>query len=356
MNTKSLLARSLATTGLILSLAENAFARAGGGDVFVSSSAGGGGFSSGGSFGIGGLVAGGGGIGGLIFIIVLFIVGRIVLQKIGVLGNNAERNIMGANPANQPNSVNPMANPLNNAAVRNDLMRGNIEGAVIDGAIGAAVGSIFSNISRQVGVNIPGLNLGGMGGGAFAGADVSGGIARIKASDPGFNEQAFKDKAENAFFKIQEGWARQDTGIMRPFVSDSILARYATQLSDMKARGEKDVMENVVIGSMDLVDVKSDGAFDYITAKIAASAADYTVNSAGEMVRGSKTPTGFTEFWTFLRTSGAKTNVDKQLKDNKCPNCGAPLQVSATGACAYCGAIVSSGQFDWVLSEIRQNV
>jgi len=78
------------------------------------------------------------------------------------------------------------------------------------------------------------------------------------------------------------------------------------------------------------------------------------VNSENQLIRGSKDIHGFTEHWTFLRTIGVKTNADKQLKDNKCPNCGAALQVNATGKCDYCGAVVTSGQYDWVLSEIRQ--
>lgn len=184
--------------------------------------------------------------------------------------------------------------------------------------------------------------------------DIIGEINKIKTSDPGFNEQLFKDKVQAAFFKIQEGWERQDTTVMRPYVSDSVLQRFSNQLADLKSRGEKNVLENIVIGHTDINNVSSDTSFNYITVKIDASCADYTVNSQNQMIKGSKTPSGFTEYWTFLRTIGVKTNLDKQLKDNKCPNCGGALEVNATGKCNYCGAIVTSGQFDWVLSEIRQ--
>src|ERR1035437_6008504 len=62
----------------------------------------------------------------------------------------------------------------------------------------------------------------------------------------------------------------------------------------------------------------------------------------------------FTEYWTFQRSAGAKTLVTGGVTDKKCPNCGAPLDVNATGNCKYCGEVVTSGKFDWVLSKIDQ--
>jgi hypothetical protein len=38
-----------------------------------------------------------------------------------------------------------------------------------------------------------------------------------------------------------------------------------------------------------------------------------------------------------------------------CGNCGAPLDITMAGACAHCGAHVTAGEFDWVLSKIEQD-
>ncbi len=299
----------------IFAFTHEAFARAGGGQDFVSSGSSGG--SSGGDITgnliwfIFGLVSRGGIVPVIILAVVIFLI-YSYLKKKGTLGKVAD-----------------------------DLRRGNTVGAIFDATLGDKI-----NLSNIPGM--PGFAAAGFGG------DIQTEIMKIKATDPQFNEQMFKDKAEAAFFKIQEGWERQDTSVMRPYISDGVLQRFTNQLSDAKSRGEKNILENITIGHVDIVDVKSDTTFNYITTKIDASAADYTVDSEQKMIRGSKTINGFTEYWTFLRSIGVVTNLDKQLKDNKCPNCGAPLEVNATGKCNYCGAIVTSGQFDWVVSEIRQ--
>ncbi|HHZ05450.1 MAG TPA: hypothetical protein GX401_01475 [Clostridiales bacterium] len=38
--------------------------------------------------------------------------------------------------------------------------------------------------------------------------------------------------------------------------------------------------------------------------------------------------------------------------ERECPHCGAPLQITSSGKCEYCGSIVTTGEFDWVLSDL----
>jgi hypothetical protein len=70
-------------------------------------------------------------------------------------------------------------------------------------------------------------------------------------------------------------------------------------------------------------------------------------------VFGSRDLEPFVEFWTFQRSTSAKT-PEHGLLDKRCPNCGAPLDVNQIGQCHYCKAAVTSGKFDWVLSRIEQ--
>ena len=36
-----------------------------------------------------------------------------------------------------------------------------------------------------------------------------------------------------------------------------------------------------------------------------------------------------------------------------CRNCGAPLDLNATAKCQYCGAVIQSADFDWVIKTIK---
>jgi len=181
-------------------------------------------------------------------------------------------------------------------------------------------------------------------------------IAEFKKQDPNFSEQQFDDIASTAFFKVQDAWSKRNMSSARSFVSPTLLNRFQAQLDQMKQEGKVNKMEKLAVGSVDLAEVAHDGGNDYITVKINASAADYTIEEkSGKIVSGSKDPEPFTEYWTFLRSDQVKTpSGTPELISKHCPNCGAPLQVNAIGKCDYCGSEVTSGHYSWVLSEITQ--
>jgi hypothetical protein len=74
----------------------------------------------------------------------------------------------------------------------------------------------------------------------------------------------------------------------------------------------------------------------------------------------------YTEIWSLVRRSGAQSKPADFAVGRACPSCGAPIDSSShPGAspnagemvkCRYCGALVCSGEHDWVLSEITQIV
>lgn len=184
--------------------------------------------------------------------------------------------------------------------------------------------------------------------------DPGPGLAALKAHDPGFSEQGFEDMASTAFFRIQEGWAKKDLSIARPFVSPSLLQRFQTQINEMNGQGVTNRVERLVIGSLDIVEAANDGGHDYVTVKVAAAAADYYVDKEGRVVAGSTDPKPFTEFWTFLRSDKVKTQKGEEIASRHCPNCGAPISLNAVGKCDYCDSDITSGEFSWVLAEITQ--
>jgi predicted lipid-binding transport protein (Tim44 family) len=181
-------------------------------------------------------------------------------------------------------------------------------------------------------------------------------LAEIKGRDPGFSEQQFKDMASTSFFKIQEAWSKRNLSIATAFMSPALLQRFTGQIEELKKQGRTNKIETLVVGGIELVEAAHDGGFDYVTARIKASAADYTVDDkTGELVSGARKINGFTEYWTFMRSDRVKTPEKGQEAEAKsCPKCGAPIALNAVGKCEYCGSDITSGEFTWVLSEIVQ--
>ena len=73
----------------------------------------------------------------------------------------------------------------------------------------------------------------------------------------------------------------------------------------------------------------------------------------GRVIRGDKnTRWEMRYLMKFMRSTDVKTKDETNvLKSHNCPNCGAPLKMESGGICEYCGSVVTTGQYSWVLCD-----
>jgi hypothetical protein len=176
----------------------------------------------------------------------------------------------------------------------------------------------------------------------------------IRQRDPGFSDQAFIGRASRAFMLLQEGWSNQDLSRVRAFISDGVRERFELQFDMQRAQGFRNRLEDIAILAADIAEASSDRHFDTLHVRFQARMRDEDVHLQTGKVLRRNTSEPFTEYWTFLRRPGARTLEKGGLIEGLCPNCGADLQISDAGQCEYCHALVASGEYDWVLTEITQ--
>lgn len=182
-------------------------------------------------------------------------------------------------------------------------------------------------------------------------------LGEIKKTDPKFDTQKFKSHTKKVFMTVQEGWTVRDQEVCRPFMAEEVYQSHQMQIDSMKRNKTINVLENIVVGSTEIVRIDLDSEYHKITVKVRASMKDYKVKEENpdKIIEGSRQQTPpFTEYWVFIRKSDLKTKVKDGIFDRKCPNCGAPIKVDVAGVCKYCEANVVNGDYDWVLSEIIQ--
>lgn len=178
-------------------------------------------------------------------------------------------------------------------------------------------------------------------------------LLRIKEIDPHFSEEKFLERVKNAFMIVQKSWSEQNLEPMRPFVSNGIMNRFAIQIDMQKAEGYRNRLSDIEIISTDIMGVTSDNLYDRIDVAFSVLMNDTDVDlKTGKVLRENES--SFTEYWTFLRRRGAKSQDKDGLIEGRCPNCGGIIKITESGNCEYCKAFVSGGQYDWVLTEITQ--
>lgn len=182
----------------------------------------------------------------------------------------------------------------------------------------------------------------------------------LEAEDPEFAWPAFEAKARECFLALQAAWTEMKWDRARAFETDHLFETHRFWIERYREAKLNNRVEDVRIERVTPVKVDRDAYFEAITVRIWARALDYTVDSAGNVVAGSKSrPRRFSEYWTFIRRLSTARRPTAAPKDPEaafcCPSCGAPVTLTQTAICEYCGAKVASGEFGWVVSLIEQD-
>ncbi|HYO92044.1 MAG TPA: Tim44-like domain-containing protein [Pyrinomonadaceae bacterium] len=178
--------------------------------------------------------------------------------------------------------------------------------------------------------------------------------AAFEKMNPNFQWGEFMERARLIFNELQTAWSTLEWERARPHETDNIFQMHRYWIEAYKRQGLRNALDDCRILSMQPAKITGDAFYNAITLRIGAEGYDYTVDSKGKVVAGSKrNKRRWTEYWTFIRNRNA--NPLHSRTDLSCPNCGAPLKVNVTGICEFCGGKVTSGEFDWVLSKIEQD-
>lgn len=176
----------------------------------------------------------------------------------------------------------------------------------------------------------------------------------IKSSDPNFSGSDFITFSKNVFIDIENAWCKRDLTSVRPVMHQNL---YNTTEKQVQAKIEQGVVyhyESIAIDTAYLTSFVRDNQFEYLTTYLSARMIDYQVDEkTGNIIKGDKTTRWAMRYkLKFVRTVGVKTKEETdKASGHNCPNCGAPLEMSSSGICEYCGSTVTTGEYSWVLTE-----
>jgi predicted lipid-binding transport protein (Tim44 family) len=187
------------------------------------------------------------------------------------------------------------------------------------------------------------------------GGSAEEGLAAIARRDPRFNKEHFLEEVQRTFFVVQEAWTQRKPEMSRQVMADGLWQQHRVQISGYVDAHKRNMLEDLAVGSLTVIAAGTDSNYDTITVRILASCADYDVDDRNDkVVRGKRDVREWSEDWTFQRSSSALTPPSGGTLAQRCPNCGAPLDLDLSGVCKYCKAPVSGGDYDWVLARISQ--
>ena len=181
-------------------------------------------------------------------------------------------------------------------------------------------------------------------------------LTKIKQVDKFFNEANFLSWAKNLFVKLQNAWTDRNFETIRTFETEELFEQHSNQIRRYIENKQINVMDRIAVNYAKLYSFEQDNDKDTLSIVLNASMVDYIIDEeTKDVIQGNKTTRRTSTYlMTFIRKKGVVTaESTDEVKTTNCPNCGAPTTITSSGKCEYCCSVITTGEHDWVLSNLE---
>ncbi len=181
-------------------------------------------------------------------------------------------------------------------------------------------------------------------------------VTAIQKNDPNFSYDKYIGWVKEVFITLQTAWSERDFSKVRPFEKEELYKQHETLIKDYINNGRINVLDRINVNRAYLYKYVREREYEYLTVCMESRMTDYIKDEkTGAVLKGDPNVEYHLRYlYTFMRKKGVLT--DSARSNNSvvaCPHCGAPTSITSAGKCEYCGFIVTTGEFDWVLSNIE---
>lgn len=174
--------------------------------------------------------------------------------------------------------------------------------------------------------------------------DVAMSADEIKKVLKDFDYTSFKNLVFEKYKTIQIAWMDFDYDTLRKNTTDELYNMYHSQLLALKVKRQKNIMKDFEYLNFRVVELEHNESEVSLKVFASISCIDYVEDENHRVVRGSDYQK---VIYNYLMTFTKGTSS----KENKCPNCNAPLENVQSSVCPYCDSTIISSNHDWVLSK-----
>ena len=182
-------------------------------------------------------------------------------------------------------------------------------------------------------------------------------VSEIQAHDELFNKDEIIAWSKDLFVRLQQSWSKRDWSEIRVFETNALFEQHKNQLQGYIDNNTINVMDRICVNYANLYDYRISGDKEILVIKLNSRMQDYIIDATTKKVLKGDPNIERTNSYllTFERKLGVKTKPGTSVVNTtNCPNCGAPTQITSAGKCEYCGSVITTGEYNWCLSNLER--
>ena len=170
---------------------------------------------------------------------------------------------------------------------------------------------------------------------------------KIMNVDSSINILKLKREVFTIYKNVQIAWMNMDYESLRKYTTDELYNMYESQLKVLESKKEKNIMEDIECNNFKtkIINVSINNGIETVIFYLNVKQFDYVVDSNNKVVRGNDKIKNNVEYIITLTRSVKNEKVDK------CPNCGASIDIVSGGICPYCDSTIINSTDKFVMSK-----
>ena len=172
-------------------------------------------------------------------------------------------------------------------------------------------------------------------------------LAKITNLIPNFDDAKFKWKAFTIFKTIETALMNFDTETIRNLTTDELYNMYSRQIKILKAKGQKNIIKDISLRDIKITDIQELNDVITISVYLKIECYNYIIKEeTNEILKDYNKEKVTLEYNISFIKSATNTN-----KIEKCPNCGAQVDIVSSATCPYCDSVLVKDSSDYVMSK-----
>ena len=168
--------------------------------------------------------------------------------------------------------------------------------------------------------------------------------------DKDFSESKFITYVNNVFIQIYTALMTKEIENIQHFVTDDVYRQLKQKVDILNQKGLIQMYDELNVAQTDILHYQIEDHQMIIQVMILSRYLDYLVDLEGNYVSGNR---DFRVSRNHYLTFTKKIDFQTVGTVNKCPGCGASIDVNASGICPYCGTVYNQEDKNWILSSMK---
>lgn len=172
--------------------------------------------------------------------------------------------------------------------------------------------------------------------------------------DASFVEEEFLEFTREFYQEYRDCIQYRDTEKLRTMVSGALYSQLEIQIDELSRKGHTLHTGKIKFGNVRITGWRHEKTRDVLPVEMTVEHCIFTTdNITGEVIDGDKVvPEILGLTLEFARASYTRSVDFLEKEQITCPKCGAKFSLEQEGECPYCGNVIKSSKFDWILSNI----